>query len=156
MLRNVPRTEYRLRVVGLSRATIVLTVCVLFAAGLSSCTASRSGVSPAVVSYSKGLPPTVTFTPTDARKPLAAWAGDHRIFVVAWGSGSCPPLPETVRADGPHQLTIKTKEHRARRDNACTSDLAATTSTVDLPNGIDTTTPLRVEVDGTVTVLAPR
>lgn len=61
-----------------------------------------------------------------------------------------------MRADGQHRLIVKTKEHLFKGDNACTADLAATTSTVKLPAGIDVTTPLRVEVDGTVITLDPR
>jgi hypothetical protein len=82
--------------------------------------------------------------------------GPNQIYIVAYGSSSCPPLPTTVQADGQHHLIVKTKEHLFKGDIACTNDLAATTSTVKIPKGIDVTTPLRIDVNGTVTTLDPR
>jgi hypothetical protein len=53
-------------------------------------------------------------------------------------------------------VLIKTAEHLPKGDDACTSDLAATTSTVMLPSGTDDTAALTVSIDGAPTQLGRR
>ena len=138
-----------------SQSAVAVIATGVLAAALAACVGSGPALSSAVVTYSHGFPPSVTFSRNGSTTPIAAWAGPHRIYVIAWGSGSCPHLPTTVYSDRPNVLTVKTDEDSFGAD-ACTADLGPTTSTVDLPKGIDLTKPLRVDIDGTVTTLAAR
>lgn len=119
-----------------------------------------STVSAAVVTHTRGLPPSASESiapATGTPKPFATWAGPRQIYVTTWGSSSCPSLPSSVHADGAHTLLIKTAEHYLHKaDDACTSDLAATTSTVDLPSMVDETAALSIRIDGTTTRLGAR
>jgi hypothetical protein len=120
-----------------------------------------SRVATAVVTHVQGLPPGVTQPPDAAAagipKPFATWAASHEMYVTTWGSSSCPRLPTSVHAKGAHGAQINTAEHYLHKgDNACTSDLAATTSTVRLPLEIDDTAALAVTIDGTLTELGSR
>lgn len=84
-------------------------------------------------------------------------AGPRSIYVMTWGSGSCPKIPSSVEASGTDGVVIKTAEHDSYRgDTACTADLAVTTSVVRLPSSIDTTQALTAQIDGTNFRLAPR
>jgi hypothetical protein len=83
--------------------------------------------------------------------PFAAPDEPGRIFVVTFGSGSCPNLPTSVTASGSHLIVITTHEHMSKGDDACTDDLGPTTSTVDVPKAISA--PFSVEIDGYKTVL---
>ena len=58
------------------------------------------------MSHTKGLPPTVTPTDT-AGQSLVGWTGPGRMYLVTYGSGSCPKLPTSVSPRG-NQLTITT------------------------------------------------
>lgn len=84
------------------------------------------------------------------------WAAARQLYLVTWGSSSCPKLPTKVAADGAHHLVIRTKAYLAKGDNACTADLGPTTSTVTLPPESDDAAELRVDVDDTALTLPPR
>jgi hypothetical protein len=123
---------------------------------LVACSHAQPGVARAVVTYERGLPPSATPSRSFHTEPVASWADPRRIYVVTYGSSSCPSLPTVVRADGPHRVTIMTKEHLANGDDGCTSDLGPTTSTVTLPKDTDVTTPLTVDIDSVITKLPPQ
>ena len=137
------------------RSTVTLLATVVLATTLGSCTGSGPAVSGAVVTHVRGLPPSVTQVAPESTKPVAAWAGPNQIYVVAYGSGSCPNLPTTVDADRHNGVVVKTHEQTFGAA-ACTADLGPTTSTVNLPRGIDDTKPVLVDIDGNITRLAPR
>jgi hypothetical protein len=76
---------------------------------------------------------------------------------MTWGSGSCPKIPTSVEVSETNTVVIKTNEHDFYRgDDACTADLAVTTSVVRLPSSVDAIRALVVQIDGTTTRLAPR
>jgi hypothetical protein len=135
------------------KVTMVATAVLV--ALLAACSGSGATASPDVVTHSQGLPPSITPSRFASTTPIAAWARKHQIYVVVWGSGSCPHLPTTVYADRHNDLTVKTTEQSFGAD-ACTADLGPTTSIVNLPTGIDLSKPLRVTIDGALTTLAPR
>ena len=112
---------------------------------------SATGSTP-TVSHTKGLPPTVTPTGTSGQS-IVGWSGPGRMYVVTFGSGSCPKLPTSVSATGGNQLTITTA---ASSDGPCTMDFGPTTSVVDVPPGIDDVKPVEVTVDGVVSTVPPR
>ncbi|MBO0812068.1 MAG: hypothetical protein J2P23_08465 [Microlunatus sp.] len=113
-----------------------------------------------MVRYFKGLPRGVSIRPEDRRtdhpKPWAARAGRRTIWVMTWGSGSCPELPSAVTATAPDRLVIQTHILAAGRHAICTADLVVTTSLVRLPAEIDAGRALVVRVDGKPTRLAAR
>jgi hypothetical protein len=75
------------------------------------------------------------------------------MYLVTYGSGSCPKLPTSVSASGSNQLTITTEATSA---GPCTMDFGPTTSVVDVPQGIDDTKPVQVTVDGVASTVPPR
>jgi len=128
----------------------------LASSGLVACSASHP-ISKAVTTYARGMPPGVKVfhLMTAAPKPIVAREGTDKVYVTTWGSGSCPELPTQVRAEGPHRLVVKTRQHLPKGATVCTADLGPTTSTIQLPSKIDIAAPITVEVNGTVLTLDP-
>lgn len=147
MARAVPRGWILAGVLVAVAAVVVTAVYV-----------SRPSVSSAVVRHYRGLPPgvhTTTCGPVSrAQTPCVRWAGADAIYVVTWGSGSCPRIPRSVSADRPGLVVIRTFELGG--DGACTADLGPTTSVVRLPSLVDSSLAVAVRVDGTTTRLAAR
>jgi hypothetical protein len=112
---------------------------------------SSTGSTPAV-SHTKGLPPSVTVTGVPGQ-PLVGWLGPGRMYLVTYGSGSCPKLPTGVTAASGNRLTITTA---SASDGPCTMDFGPTTSVIDVPQGIDDTQSVQVTVDGTPITVQPR
>jgi hypothetical protein len=112
---------------------------------------SATGSTP-TVSHTKGLPATVTPTDTSGQS-IIGWSGPGQMYLVTFGSGSCPKLPTSVTATGTNQLTIATAPSS---DGPCTMDFGPTTSVVDVPQGIDDTKPVQVTIDGIASTVPPR
>jgi hypothetical protein len=139
-----------------------LTGVAAFTAACSSGGPTHSPVSSAVLDHFKGvpkggLPTTCLGRSSQPGEPCVTWAGAHSIYVITWGSGSCPMIPASVAAKGDQEVVIRTVEHDFfDGDTACTTDLAATTSVVRLPATIDGSEGLLVRVDDvTSRVAAP-
>lgn len=116
-------------------------------------------MSSAVIDHFKGVPkgglPPACDGPST--QTCVGWADDHSIYVVTWGSGSCPLIPTTVDAEGNQEVVIRTVDHDFfKGDNACTADLAPTTSVVRLPVTIDSSKSLIVHVDDASSRVAAR
>lgn len=142
------------------RGSLRLAVFGAVALAATGCSASsRSPVDKAVVTHVRGLPDGVAVPAAPTIQTVsAARASADEIYVVTWDSISCPRLPISVRADGPQRVAINTAKHQLfSGSTACTSDLAATTSTVKLPPTINFKTEVIVSIDGTAIRLpAPR
>ena len=142
-----------------------LAVGILCGGLLVACTGGPgdSHVSSAVIHHFKGLPSGES-VPVDQRdgssedlKPWAAWASADTIYVMTWGSGSCPRVPTSVKVEASNHVVISTVEHDFYSgDTACSGDLAVTTSEVRLPSDVNGRSGLLVEIDGTTTRLAVR
>lgn len=147
---------------GVSWARRVLPAIAMVVCTLSGCGGgpTHSHVSSAVTRHFKGLPKGVSVPDAQregASKPWAAWAGPHSIYVMTWGSGSCPKIPTSVKVEDSDRIVASTVEHDFyARDTVCTADLAVTTSVVQLPSAVSDTKDLLVEIDGTATRLGPR
>jgi hypothetical protein len=122
------------------------------AAAPTSATTGSTMASTPTVSHTKGLPGTVTPTDTAGRS-IVGWSGAGRMYLVTFGSGSCPKLPTSVSATGSSRLIVTTA---SSSDGPCTMDFGPTTSVVDVPLGIDDTKPVEVTVDGVASTVAPR
>ncbi|MEP6650393.1 MAG: hypothetical protein ABJA74_10865 [Lapillicoccus sp.] len=93
-------------------------------------------------------------TPTDsAGQALVGWGGRGRMYVVTFGSGTCPKLPTTVTVGDGNRLTITTTSNSK---GPCTMDVSPTTSVITVPRGFDDTTPVQVTVDGVPSTVPPR
>jgi hypothetical protein len=137
---------------------IVLAVAAFGSACSSSFGPNNSHVSAAVVDHFGGLPWGQHAPPesraADVESAAVIRRDAHSIYVVTWGSGSCPDIPTSVRTIGPDRLSIRTVQHSFwSRANACTLDLAPTTSVVRLPASLVEARSLVVVVDGKVTRL---
>lgn len=135
-----------------------LPAALVLAAALSGCgsapSPSGAGPSPSAptVSHTRGLPPDVTSTDSPGES-VVGWAGPGRMYVVTYGSSSCPRLPNAVTAATGNRLTIATN---AASDGPCTMDFGPTTSVVDVPQEIDETMPVEVILDGVSSAVPPR
>jgi hypothetical protein len=143
----------------MKRVLFVAAALVGVAASTAACGSggpTHSHVSAAVIDHFKGvpkggLPPTCGAPSTQT---CVAWADDHSIYVITWGSGSCPMIPTSVDAKGDQEVVIRTVDHDFfKGDNACTTDLATTTSVVRVPETIDRSKILTVDVDDASTLL---
>lgn len=136
------------------RCVVLLTSAAVLALGVTACSGSGdSRVATAIVTHVRGLPSDLSPPPSHSAKPFARWARSHQDYVTTWGSGSCPMLPTSVRADGAHKVRIKTAQHGGPD---CTADLGPTTSGVELPDETDDSAALVVTIDGTSTQLRSR
>ncbi len=140
---------------------VVLTGVALASAACSQGDPTQSPVSPAVVSHFKGYPKGGHLSACEPRfqirKACAAWAPNGSIYVMTWGSGSCPNIPTSVSARGAREIVVRTVEHDfIEGDQACTADLAVTTAVVQIPTAIGDAQALFVRIDGTRTRLPAR
>ncbi len=79
----------------------------------------------------------------------AGWSPvDGRLFVVTYGSSSCPRLaePDADWDDGHENLVVRLVDPPA--DKACTMDYAPTTSVVAVPDDVDASAPVPVRITG--------
>jgi hypothetical protein len=116
--------------------------------------ASVTGLSGHAIPFShhhQRLPPNATGS--SAFEAFTVWAEAGRMYVVTFGSSSCPKVPTGVSASADNRLTVRAKPIS---DGPCTMDIRPTTSLVDVPAGIDDSKPVEVTIDGVVSVLPPR
>lgn len=79
-------------------------------------------------------------TSSDAH-PTVYWITGRRDAVLtAYGSSSCPPIPEAIEVASPTRITM----HLKRYSGACTADLGATTSEFELPSTVSRRQTVRV------------
>lgn len=83
-------------------------------------------------------PEVLTTETTVERTPSA-------VRVQLWGSSSCPQVVTGSRADGPGRLLVWAEHDHGSRD-ACTADLARTSSSVPLPDDLRDVEELEVVV----------
>lgn len=100
-------------------------------------------------------PGAVTPTSTGSAPPSSAPDDDYadiegtlldggRMFaVVTWGSSTCVPVVDSVEADG-QNVTVTVKDNEA--DEVCTRDMAPRASIGALPEGVDPTKELTLNV----------
>jgi hypothetical protein len=83
-------------------------------------------------------------TPVVLRAPRA-----DSIYLITWGSSTCPLVPAKVFAAGSQRIVIRTVDDDLVAGNtACADDLAATTSVVRVPSSIDPSRTMEITVDG--------
>ena len=128
-----PMTGMRLIATGAVGLGMLLTAC-------------SGGERPEVVQATSREVP-VSAVSVSTTGPAAAWAADGALQVVTWGSGSCPNLPTSVKADGANHVRVATEEWRPPGSNGCSADLSPTTSTVAVPEGIDVSSAVTVTID---------
>ena len=87
--------------------------------------------------YGRGLPEGVLEMPMDARSGAAWAAEDGFLYVFTIGSSSCPTLAEGEAsvAEGGVVVTLVPPS----TEGMCTTDMAATTTVVAVPDGVDAT-----------------
>ncbi|AEG43226.1 hypothetical protein [Isoptericola variabilis] len=84
----------------------------------------------------------------------AAWApADGLLYVVTYGSSSCPTTAEPQAADDAGTLVVTLVPPPA--DAICTMDYAPTTSVVGMPDGADADGPVSVRLGDAGTVEVP-
>ncbi|WP_157970526.1 hypothetical protein [Nakamurella deserti] len=81
--------------------------------------------------------------------------------IVFLGSGSCPTFPVSVTAGSASTVVVESAPAEKGDDApagsmACTADLSLTTSTVEVPAGVDIRKPFSVIVDGYDHRVVPR
>ncbi|NKY38215.1 hypothetical protein [Cellulomonas septica] len=101
-----------------------------------------------------GLPEGVT-PPDDSGSPGAGWAPDDGLlYVITFGSSTCPIVtePEATVAGGTLTVTVA-----ATSQGPCTMDFVPTTSVVGVPDDVDESAPVTVDLgDQVVLDVQPR
>lgn len=86
-------------------------------------------------------------TSSDAH-PAVYWiTGRHDAALTAYGSSSCPPIPESIEVVAPTRISVHLKDY----SGACTADLGATTSEFELPAAVSRRQPVRVTLQASGT-----
>ena len=137
----------------LASLSVVTVSCVTACSGISS-----EPISKAVITHYRGAPAGLTGSshgPDDGS--FAVRISADQVAVTTWGGSSCPDLPTSVRGHGAHEVDIITATQvPGGAGGSCTADLSPTTSTVELPAGIDTAAALTVVLDGKSIALPAR
>lgn len=124
-----------------------LAVVLLTITGCSSATSSPASPSPsAAITHFHGYPATVSFGPGPTGD-VVVWDGPRELAVVTWGSSGCPMLPLRVQV-APGNTVTMTLGRTVPSGSLCINDMAATTSLVPLPAGINSSKPVVVTVSG--------
>lgn len=91
-----------------------------------------------------GLPEEVAAPPVDAAAGAARTTDDALLYVVTFGSSTCPAVPDpTATAAGDGAVSVTFPEPG---DGACTMDYVPATSVVALPDGIAPDADLAVSI----------
>ncbi len=101
------------------------------------------------------VPPATPPPSADTSAPLPAvrWIDrDTRLAVTIW-AGGCPPYPDRVTVLGPHSLRISLQA--VPTGQLCTDQLAAVTSELAAPVGLDPTSPAHVLLGDEQLTLTP-
>lgn len=100
-----------------------------------------------------GLPDGFGPQPTDAQAGAARSADDTLIYVVTFGSSTCPAVPDdTAEQTGDGAVTVTFPEPG---DGPCTMDYVPATTVVALPDDADPAADLDVTVGESGTVTLP-
>jgi hypothetical protein len=100
-----------------------------------------------------GLPDAATSPETDAAAGAARTDQDGLVYVVTFGSSTCPDVPDPEAEagdDGSVRVTFPEPG-----DGVCTQDYVPTTSVVGLPADVDPTADLRVDLGSRGEVTLP-
>ena len=103
-----------------------------------------------VVTYTRGLPGGAA---TSEGKDHVVWADPGYLYVVTYGSSTCPKFPSSVEKTESGGIRITTSTDTSR---PCTMDFGPTTSTVEVPDGVVDTAPVAVALDGVSSTLPAR
>lgn len=122
----------------------------------SACTTSQGGESqpPAFVGHFLGVPqharvPAVEADPRQMTPVVLRAPRPGSIYLITWGSSTCPLVPAYVLVAGRQHVVIRTvSDDLVVGNTPCADDLAATTSIVRLPPAIDSSGAVDVTVDG--------
>lgn len=77
-------------------------------------------------------------------EPLAVWVhGQTLLAIVTVGSGSCPPVPTSITS--PDAATIDITFVKSP-NSPCSADLGPTTHEFELPDGVDTSAEVTVNL----------
>lgn len=95
----------------------------------------------------RGLPPSFD-DPGTVRAAGVAWTSDDTLlYVVLWGSSTCPPVASPATRSGDASIAVVTDTARYR-GKICTADLGPATTVVALPAEVTPGAALSVLVDG--------
>ncbi|VTR75925.1 hypothetical protein [Cellulomonas hominis] len=95
-------------------------------------------------SSAPGLPPGAGEQPADAVAGAARTADDTLLYVVTFGSSTCPDVADaTAGAAGTDAVEVTFPE---QGDDPCTADYVPTTTVVALPESVDAASDLAVTI----------
>jgi hypothetical protein len=114
----------------------------LIAFALAGCSGGAGGGPTSIADETiAGVPDSINVDP-ESFEPGAAWIEKGETFaVVTWGSSSCVPVPIEMTGEGE---MVKIKFEPSDQE-VCTADMAATTHTFTVPEGM-ASTPTSVEI----------
>ena len=126
------------------RTRLILTASVLGLAALLSGCATTASTSPTQSPDASAAPTAPEETTSPESDMTAGWlAAGTTVGIVTIGSSTCVPVVESATASG-DTVTVTLADPPA--DQPCTRDLQARITGVGIPDGVDTTAPLTLDV----------
>jgi hypothetical protein len=114
---------------------------------------SRPTSSPAGTSTAPMADVTPGSDTTGLPSPAIAWVnGGQYVAVIAYGSGSCPDGPHSIRVVGDQKVEVRLGQVFPESD-ACTADLRAYVTVVKLPQGVTPAKPLTASFENSEATL---
>lgn len=111
--------------------------------------AAVDDIVPAAGAVGLGVPSSAV-PPDDSGSPGAGWtAADGLLYVVTFGSSTCPLLTEPDATESGGTVTVA---FVPLPDGPCTMDFVPTTSVVQVPSSVDQSAPVPVDLGGAGTV----
>ncbi|KQP71391.1 hypothetical protein ASF40_06350 [Microbacterium sp. Leaf288] len=90
--------------------------------------------------------------PTDFETTVFLSADEASLIIVTFGSGSCPAVPTALEETAPQEVGVTLGSSGG---SMCTSDMAATSNWVELPEDVDVLSPITVHIDDEEIVVEP-
>jgi hypothetical protein len=135
----------------LPRGAIPILMAAAIVAGLSACT----GNGPSSASTPVGLHGTdarwVYSTPSAGVEYGATWSTDGSRLILSWASDGCGPRLEPISVVTPTKLSIGI----ASTDRSCTAVEKPFVAEAPVPDGVDQSKPVHLELPDGSTVVAP-
>lgn len=77
-------------------------------------------------------------------EPGALWIGGRSSFaIVTFGSSTCAPIPTKISSPDSHTIDVTFVK---AENGSCTADMAPMTREFDLPKGVDTDSPVTLNI----------
>ena len=141
------RLDRSVRLVSMSPLAVTVALTIVLA-----CTGGCTGndVDGIATSVGPGQPVLITAPPmtADGKDVELTVRQGGVLDILTWGSGSCPHVPVEVERLNDRKVRVVMEERSNSDSDVCTTDLAPTVATVELPEDVDYRDPFFIDLEG--------